>query len=163
MVGDYFAPLLGLPKPPSQKAVIIPLLFCSVLNQSRTPDIEHELLRKEQPLSVYSKCCNQTNPTEPARTVPPRDLWQAGTHNRSRSPEKLQLLCGAGNPACYAANGTMESPADKTGKSGVQQTHAKSLKDCFWRKDKLCWQLGSHQKAELKPAKLEKNKGVPRT
>jgi len=68
----------------------------------------------------------------------------------------LQLLCEAGNQGCYAVNGTTEYPADKTGKSGVQQTRAKSLKGCSWRKDKHCWQLGTHQKAELKPEKLEK-------
>lgn len=68
----------------------------------------------------------------------------------SRSPEKLQLLCEAGNQGCYALNGMMEGPADKTGNSGVQQTCAKSLKGCSWRKDKRCWQLGTRQKAELK-------------
>lgn len=96
------------------------------------------------------------NPTEPACTVPPRDTRQAGTHTPSRSPEKRQLLCEAGNQGCYAMNGMMECPADKTGKSGVQQTRAKSLKGCSWRKDKCCWQLGTRQKVELEPANLEK-------
>lgn len=55
----------------------------------------------------------------------------------------MQLLCRAGNQGCCTLNGTMQSPADRTRKSGVQQPHAKSLKGCSWRKDKCCWQLGA--------------------
>lgn len=96
------------------------------------------------------------NPIEPARTVPPRDMRQAGTCTPSRSPEKLQFLCEASNQGRYAVNGTMERPAAKPGKSGVQQTCAKSLKGCSRRKDECGWQLGARQNTELKPAKCEK-------
>lgn len=98
------------------------------------------------------------NLREPACTVPPRDARQAGARTPSRRLEKLQLLCKAGSRGCYAMNGTMEHPADETGKSGVQQAFAKSLKGCSWRKDKRGWQLDASQKAELKLAKLEKTK-----
>lgn len=101
------------------------------------------------------------NPTEPACTVPPCDTRQAAKRTPSSSPENLQLLCEAGNQRCYAVNGTMEGPADKTGKSGVQHTHAKSLKGCSWRKDKLAgsWVLVRRQSW----SKTWKNKGGLRT
>lgn len=90
---------------------------------------------------LYSR--NETIPPKPVCTAPLQDMRQAGTQTPSRSPGEMQLLCRAGNQGCCTLNGTMQSPADRTRKSGVQQPHAKSLKGCSWRKDKCCWQLGA--------------------
>lgn len=92
-----------------------------VLNQSKAPCMEHKPLGKEQPLSLLRECC-----TAKRRQHPQSLHTQHHCRTRGRLGHKL--------------------PANRTGKSGVQQPHAKSLKGCFWRKDRCCWQLGACRK-----------------